>query len=56
MPRHAAFKWAFRRLHRCRIWLGGRDAHVAEYAKKWPLLYRYLISLNVNGDALTTST
>ena len=42
MPRHAAFKWVFRRLHRCRIWLGGRDAHVAEYAKKWPLFYRVL--------------
>ncbi len=42
MPRHSAFKWAFRCLHRCRIWLGGRDAHVAEYAKKWPLLYRVL--------------
>ncbi len=42
MPRHSAFKWVFRRFHRCRIWLGGRDAHVAEYAKKWPLLYRVL--------------
>lgn len=42
MPRHPVFKWAFRRLHYCRIWLGGRDAHVAEYAKKWPLLYRIL--------------
>lgn len=42
MPRYAAFKWAFRCLHHCRIRLGRRDAHVAEYAKKWPLLYRVL--------------
>ena len=42
MPRYAAFKWVFRRLHRCRIWLGGGDAHVAQYAKQWPVLYRVL--------------
>ena len=42
MPRHSAFKWAFRCLHRCRIWLGGRDAHVGRVRQEWSLLYRVL--------------
>ena len=42
MPRHSLFKWAFRRIHHLFVALGLRDMHVAEYAKKWGLIYRLL--------------
>jgi len=42
MPRHGLFKWVFRRIHHLFVALGLRDMHVAEYAKKWGLLYRVL--------------
>ncbi len=42
MPRHEAFKWVFRRLHALRLLLGARRVHVAEYAKRWRLLYDVL--------------
>ncbi len=42
MPRHSAFKWVFRRLHRLLIFLGASRVHVAQYAKKWRLLYDVL--------------
>lgn len=42
MPRHGLFKWVFRRIHHLFVALGLRDMHVAEYAKKWRLLYRML--------------
>ncbi len=42
MPNHGLFKWLFRRLHRLCVKLGFGDVHVAEYAKKWSLLYRVL--------------
>lgn len=42
MPRHGLFKWVFRRVHHFFVALGLRDMHVAEYAKKWGLLYRVL--------------
>lgn len=42
MPRHGFFKWIFRRIHHLFVALGLRDMHVAEYAKKWGLLYRVL--------------
>jgi UDP-2,3-diacylglucosamine pyrophosphatase LpxH len=42
MPRHSTFKWVFRRLHRLLISLGAPRVHVAEYAKRWGLLYSIL--------------
>jgi UDP-2,3-diacylglucosamine pyrophosphatase LpxH len=42
MPRHRLFKRVFKALHRLRIKLGFPDVHVAQYAKKWGLLYRVL--------------
>ena len=42
MPYNRWFIKFFRSLHRTRILLGARPVHVAEYAKKWRLLYDYL--------------
>ena len=42
MPRHYYFKKFFKWVHRLRIRLGFPDMHVAQYAKKWGLLYRVL--------------
>ncbi|MBI2503710.1 MAG: metallophosphoesterase [Candidatus Latescibacteria bacterium] len=42
MPRHQFFKRIFKLVHRLRIKLGFPDVHVAQYAKKWGLLYRVL--------------
>ncbi|MBM3280846.1 MAG: metallophosphoesterase [Candidatus Handelsmanbacteria bacterium] len=42
MPRHRLFKVVFKALHRLRIKLGCPDVHVAQYAKRWGLLYRVL--------------
>lgn len=42
MPRHYFFKKFFKMVHRLRIRLGFPDVHVAQYAKKWGLLYRVL--------------
>ena len=42
MIRHSLFKWVFRRIHHLFVALGLRDMHVAEYAKKWGLIYRVL--------------
>ena len=42
MSRHGLFKWVFRRIHQLSVALGLRDMHVAEYAKKWGLLYHIL--------------
>ena len=51
MPRHRFFKWVFKRFHRLLIALGGRNMHVAEYAKKWNFLYQVL-NKNVVHNAL----
>lgn len=42
MPRHSAFKWVFRRVHRLLIAMGAPRVHVAQYAKKWRRLYDVL--------------
>ncbi len=42
MPRHQLFKKVFKAVHRLRVKLGFPDIHVAQYAKKWGLLYRVL--------------
>ncbi len=54
MPRHGVFKWLFRRVHHLCVALGWRDMHVAEYAKKWGLLYRVL-NERVARNALRTA-
>lgn len=54
MPNHGLFKWLFRRLHRLCVRLGFGDVHVAEYAKKWSLLYRVL-NERVAENALRTA-
>ncbi|MFT5088398.1 MAG: UDP-2,3-diacylglucosamine pyrophosphatase LpxH [Candidatus Latescibacterota bacterium] len=54
MPRYGIFKWLFRRLHRLCVRLGFGDVHVAEYAKKWSLLYRVL-NERVARNALRTA-
>ena len=42
MPRHQLFKRIFKLVHRLHVKLGFPDVHVAQYAKKWGLLYRVL--------------
>ena len=42
MTRYQIFVRTFGRMHRLRLWLGAEPVHVAQYAKKWGLLYRYL--------------
>jgi UDP-2,3-diacylglucosamine pyrophosphatase LpxH len=41
-PRNQAFMKAFQLMHRLRVRLGARPVHVAEYAKKWEILYKIL--------------
>lgn len=42
MPYHRLFIILFRLMHRLRIALGAEPMHVAEYAKRWPMLYAVL--------------
>ncbi|MCF7853832.1 MAG: metallophosphoesterase family protein [Candidatus Pacebacteria bacterium] len=42
MPCHRWFIKLFKCLHRLRVKIGAPPVHVAEYAKKWRLLYNYL--------------
>jgi len=42
MSRYRWFVRSFRCMHRFRMWLGAEPVHVAQYAKRWSLLYRYL--------------
>ena len=51
MPVNRWFINLFRRLHRLRVLLGARPVHVAEYAKRWRILYDFLRS-NVRRNAL----
>jgi UDP-2,3-diacylglucosamine pyrophosphatase LpxH len=41
MPRTQAFMKAFKLMHDLRVKLGARPVHVAQYAKKWELFYRF---------------
>ena len=51
MPHNLWFIKLFRWLHMVRIMLGASPVHVAEYAKKWRLLYNYLRT-NVSANAI----
>lgn len=51
MPYHKLFIVAFRLMHRLRITLGAEPVHVAQYAKKWSVLYGVL-RRNVLQNAL----
>lgn len=42
-PFHKAFAFCFRQMHRLRILVGAEPIHVAQYAKRWPLLYNVLL-------------
>jgi UDP-2,3-diacylglucosamine pyrophosphatase LpxH len=42
MPKNQAFMKAFKLMHDLRVKLGARPVHVAQYAKKWELFYRFL--------------
>ncbi len=42
MPRNQAFMKAFKLMHNLRVNLGAKPVHVAKYAKKWELFYRFL--------------
>jgi len=42
MPYHRLFIFAFRVMHGLRIRLGAEPMHVAQYAKRWPVLYAVL--------------
>ena len=42
MPYNRWFIWLFKRMHALRVRLGAPPVHVAEYAKRWGLLYRFL--------------
>jgi len=43
MPYHRLFLFCFRMLHRLRVLLGAESVHVAQYAKRFPALYRVLL-------------
>ncbi|MCX7590844.1 MAG: metallophosphoesterase, partial [Kiritimatiellae bacterium] len=43
MPRHRLFMLLFRFFHHFRLALGAPSVHVAQYAKKFPFLYRVLL-------------
>jgi UDP-2,3-diacylglucosamine pyrophosphatase LpxH len=51
MPRHGLFRVLFKVLHRCLIFAGFPNVHVAQYAKKWRALYRVLND-HVAGKAI----
>jgi len=51
MPYNRWFIQLFRVLHELRMRLGAPPVHVAEYAKKWQFLYRYL-NRNVRMNAV----
>ncbi|MBN1626664.1 MAG: metallophosphoesterase family protein, partial [Deltaproteobacteria bacterium] len=42
MPRSLAFIKAFKMMHDLRVKLGAKPVHVAQYAKKWAVLYNVL--------------
>ena len=42
MPRNQAFMKAFLLMHNLRVKLGAKPVHVANYAKKWEILYKVL--------------
>ena len=42
MPRSQGFIKAFKLMHDLRVKLGARPVHVAKYAKKWGLFYKFL--------------
>jgi len=42
MSRNQAFIKAFKLMHDLRVKLGARPIHVAQYAKKWGILYKVL--------------
>lgn len=52
MPRNQAFIRVFKLMHNLRIKLGARPVHVAYYAKKWEIFYRYLRK-NMMKNAVT---
>ncbi|OGV67534.1 MAG: hypothetical protein A3K19_17665 [Lentisphaerae bacterium RIFOXYB12_FULL_65_16] len=54
MPRHRWFIRGFRLLHSVRLRLGARPVHVAQYAKKWLRLYRFLCR-NVRQNAIESA-
>jgi UDP-2,3-diacylglucosamine pyrophosphatase LpxH len=41
-PRNQGFIQAFKLMHDLRVKLGARPVHVAQYAKKWGLFYKFL--------------
>lgn len=51
MPYHLLFIFAFRMMHRLRILMGAEPVHVAQYAKRWSVLYAVL-RRNVRENAL----
>jgi UDP-2,3-diacylglucosamine pyrophosphatase LpxH len=42
MPKNLAFMRAFKLMHDLRVKLGAKPVHVANYAKKWEILYKVL--------------
>jgi len=42
MPKNHGFMQAFKLMHDLRVKLGARPVHVAQYAKKWELFYKFL--------------
>ena len=43
MPYHRTFVKLFRAIHRLRVKLGAEAVHVAQYAKRWKILYNVLL-------------
>ena len=56
MPKYSVFKWAFRRFHDLSGLVGFRKMHVAQYAKRWPRLYKVLTNrVAQNGKKFASS-
>jgi len=55
MPRNQAFIKAFKTMHNLRVKLGAEPVHVAQYAKKWNMLYKVLCK-NVMMNAVKCAT
>ncbi len=54
MPQNQAFIKAFKTMHNLRVKFGAKPVHVAQYAKKWKILYKVLCN-NVMMNAVKCS-
>jgi len=56
MPRNQAFIQAFKLMHDLRVKLGARPVHVAQYAKKWEIFYKFLRKIDMKRSPVAILT